>query len=86
MEPLPNSEEQRLQAKLKRKWVMRGILGWGLLMFVVMTGLDYRENPRFFPHNTVGLAKIALSLMIWLTAGYFWGLWMWRSAKRRRKF
>lgn len=82
MEPLPIDAEQKAHATAKRGWVLRGVLGWGGLMSVVMMGLDYRQDPALFPFNRVGLARIALGALIFMTCGYFWGLAMWRRSMK----
>lgn len=84
MDPILSEDEQSVRARLKRKWLLLGVFGWGLTMFVTMVGSDYLKRPRMFPFNIFGFSKVLFGLIIWLAGGYFWGLWMWHLEKRWR--
>ena len=82
MEPLPNHDEQDPIAKAKRRWILLGVFGFGLAMFISTTALDYHDRPGLFVFNARGISRILGHLAIWLTGGYFWGLWMSRYVRK----
>jgi hypothetical protein len=59
-----------------------GVFGWGLTVFVITTALDYYQRPGLFLPNASRLSRILFRLTIWLTTGYFWGLWMVRNLRK----
>ena len=65
----------------KRKMILIWSLVWGGFMVIATTATDYwHKTWRFNVHNC---AEIAVRLAIWLTCGYFLGLFMWRQAEQR---
>ena len=65
---------KRVRAKGRRHYVIvRGILGFGGSMFVVMTAWDWRNQLGW----RVGLIKIVIGLIIWSVVGYFFGDYVW---------
>jgi len=86
MEPLSSGDEHKVIAKAKRRWILLGILGFGLTMFVTTTAFDYYQRPGLFFFDTRGFYRILFDLALWLTLGYFWGLGMSKYfCKRLRK-
>jgi len=79
----PPSEKARLRwqktkARGKKSFALRvGALQWGGLMFVAMTTTDLlRTSPS--PRSSIDYAfDIAVNLIIWPFAGYFFGRSMW---------
>jgi hypothetical protein len=81
-EPLTD-DEQKVIAKVKRRWTLVGVFGFGLTMFVATTALDIYHRREPFALN---VADLLFNLALWLTLGYAWSLGMWRySRKRPRK-
>ncbi len=69
---------QKTKARGKNSYALRrGVLGWGALMFVMMSAQDLIRKPRFSHQPTYYIADIAINLLIWPIAGYFWGTRMW---------
>ncbi|HLX85152.1 MAG TPA: hypothetical protein VKR59_14725 [Terriglobales bacterium] len=68
---------QKTKAKGKKSFVLRiGVLGWGGFMFIAMTAQSLIGHP--FQHQTVYyVSEIAINLLIWPLAGYFFGKRMW---------
>lgn len=58
--------------------VKKGILGFGLIMFVGTITFDFvvrGDRSVLYPPFLIGAA------IIWSIAGYFFGLWLWRRAQ-----
>jgi len=56
----------------KRRFILWfGVVGFGGLMFVAMTAVD------FFIHHRVDYFLVALNLVIWPLAGYGFGRTLW---------
>jgi hypothetical protein len=69
---------QKTKARGKRSFALRvGVLQWGGFMFIVMTAQDLFRKPRFSHQPISYVADIAVNLLIWPVAGYFWGKSMW---------
>jgi hypothetical protein len=66
---------ERIRERGKLRFVLtRGVLGWGGLMFVFMSGIGiFLHHGRFY----LSLPGVAFGLLIWGTGGYLFGLWMW---------
>jgi hypothetical protein len=69
---------QKTKARGKKSYILRvGVLGWGGLMFIATTAQDLIRKP-WFQHQTVYyVGEIAINLLIWPIAGYFFGKRMW---------
>jgi len=65
-----------MNAKGKKSFVLRtGVIGWGGLMFAVMTLTGLHKSPR---HNAIDYVfEVGLNLLIWPLAGFFLGRSMW---------
>jgi hypothetical protein len=76
--PSPTQRERwrQLKAKGKKRFILRrGVMGFGGLMFVVMTISEFvRKKPSIWPEYVF---VVILNLLIWPLGGYVWGLWMW---------
>ena len=61
----------------KTKYVLvKGVLSWGVPMFIVMTIL----LPQFQGHeDPLRLSRIIVGVVIWGIGGYIFGWWAWRS-------
>jgi hypothetical protein len=69
---------QKTKARGKKSFVLRvGVLGWGGLMFIAMTAQDLVRKPRFQHQTVYSFGEIAINLLIWPIAGYFFGKRMW---------
>lgn len=73
-------ENLRTKGKTSYVW-FHGVLSWGVPMFVIMTPFLYFQQYGWrWP--TVGefpVFLIVLNLILWPTAGYFFGLVMWST-------
>jgi len=56
----------------------RGVLGWGGLMFLVMTATKV-----FVDHRRLSWFSMLVSALVWALAGYCWGLCVWSWTERR---
>lgn len=60
-----------------------GMLGWGMSVFATTTLWEWHEKYGWHAPLLGNLyhesARIAIRLVIWLTAGYFWGAAMWKQ-------
>ena len=63
----------------KRAWVLIGIFAWGVPVFLITTWLNYPDELKHFPSDTVSLLGFAARLVSWVVLGYFFGLSMGRS-------
>ena len=69
---------QKTKARGKKSFVLRvGVLGWGGFMFIAMTAQDLIQKPRFQHQTVYHVGEVALNLLIWPIAGYFFGKIMW---------
>ncbi len=70
---------QKVKARGKKNFILRvGVLGWGGFMFVLMTVMFLIRKPPF-PRQAIDyIFEIAINLLVWPIAGYFWGTSMWR--------
>jgi hypothetical protein len=65
----------------KRFILLRGILGWGVSTFVVITLSNwYGKYGWHAPPAPELYYDIAVELAIWLAAGYFWAASVWETA------
>jgi hypothetical protein len=74
---------KRIRAKGRKHYIFHtGVLRFGMSLFLVMTLWRWHERYRWQlpPRQDLPIvcAAIAFSLAIWLTAGYFWGVTMWK--------
>jgi hypothetical protein len=78
--------EQTRQAGRKRYVWRIGVLGWGGLMFLVMTPFFYiQQYGATWPsaENLLGSVILVLaSAAIWLIGGYWFGSTMWSTMER----
>jgi hypothetical protein len=67
---------QKTKVRGKKSFALRvGVLGWGGLMVVVMTTTSLASRPH---RQTIDYVfEIAINLLIWPIAGYFFGRSMW---------
>ena len=87
-EPLETAQRERWQkisAKGKTRYILKwGVLCWGLPMFVVMTTLDLYQQRIPSGIGIIGYAThISLNVVLWLAAGYTFGLLQWRRYEKR---
>jgi hypothetical protein len=70
---------QKIRAGGKRSFALRwGVLGWGGFMVVAITASDLIRKRPFSHQPIYYIADIAVNLLIWPIAGYFFGARMWR--------
>jgi hypothetical protein len=69
---------QKTKARGKKSFVLRfGVLEWGGLMVLVMT-TQYLIRKPLFPRRMIDyVVEVAINLLIWPIAGYFFGSFMW---------
>lgn len=76
MSPKARKRWSETRAKGKLDYVLKtGVLSYGLPMFVIMTFFIYPER------RTYGL--IAISALLWLLGGIFFGVMMWHVYESR---
>jgi hypothetical protein len=75
-------DEQKVEAKSKRAWLLLGVFGFGLSMFVARVVLDFHQDSTRARSDYYSFSGFAGRLAPWLAIGYFWGYWMWRHTKR----
>ena len=63
---------------MKPRFLLTGVLAWGLPMFVIMTFVVSRKNWR--EHTPV---EIAASAVLWVIGGACFGWWVWRSSEKK---
>ncbi|MEM9838482.1 MAG: hypothetical protein AAF830_04925 [Pseudomonadota bacterium] len=66
-----SSEERWAQMEEKGFWhfvLMRGVLGWGVAMFIAMNTFRYFRTDAFPSAET-----LALSAVVWTAGGILWG-------------
>lgn len=76
---------ERTRCAGRKRYVWRiGVLGWGSLMFLVMTPyLYFQAYGSTWPSFTnLPIALIAFSALAWLIAGYCFGSTMWSTMER----
>jgi len=71
-------EKNRSKGRTHFVW-FRGVLGWGLPMFVIMTAFNLRRAP-----SSLTLTLI-VNAIIWPIGGYIWGAWMWAASEKAYK-
>jgi hypothetical protein len=74
---------ESVRARGRTRFVLqRGVLGWGLPMFVIMTFVVNRHGPNALlsPRNYV-----IFSAFLWAGAGALFGLAMWGQGERKYK-
>jgi hypothetical protein len=83
--PRQRERWQQQRAKGKKHFVIyRGILGWGGIMFVSMSALDYYSLFGWtLTFDSAYASKLVLNLILWPVAGLVWGIWVWESLERR---
>ena len=59
--------------------IQNGVLTYGVAMFVVMTFIVNRNSD---PHTAI---SILINLLIWLSAGFFFGLILWTVQEKSFK-
>jgi len=74
---------RRIRAKGRRHYIFyAGVLRFGVPMFLVMTLWHWHDSYRWHipPRGDISIVcvYIAFSLALWLTAGYFFGVTMWK--------
>ena len=83
LSPEQIERRKRIRAKGRKHYIFHtGVLRAGMSLFLVMTLWRWHERYRWQlpPRQDLPIvcAAIAFSLAIWLTAGYFWGVTMWK--------
>src|SRR5262249_55629586 len=80
------SRRKRIQAKGRKRYILdAGILRFGVPLFLIMTLWRWHDTYRWHLPPRGGLsivcAAIAFSLAVLLTAGYFFGVTMWKRMR-----
>ncbi len=69
---------QKTRARGKKSFVLRvGVLGWGGFMVIAMTAQDLIREPHSHHETIYYVGLVAVNLLIWPIAGYFFGNSMW---------
>lgn len=84
LSPEQIARRNRIRAKGRKRYIFHaGILRFGIPLFLVMTLWRWHESYRWHlpPRGDLSIvcAAIAFSLALWLTAGYFLGVTMWKQ-------
>ena len=68
----------------KRFILVRGVAGWGLLMFLFMTVLVHFRDAGFkLPAlEDISMVTILINAVVWPIAGYVWGAWTWSLTEK----
>jgi uncharacterized membrane protein len=74
---------KRIGTKGRKHYIFHvGVLRFGMPMFLAMTLWRWHDSYGWHipPRGDLPIdcAAIAFSLAVWLTAGYFWGVTMWK--------
>jgi len=77
---------KRIQAKGRKHYILyAGILRFGIPLFLIMTLWRWHDSYRWHlpPRGDLSIVctAIAFSLGVWLTAGYFFGVTMWKRMR-----
>jgi len=75
----------QIRAKGKKRYVWRtGVMGWGLSVFAIFTPVMLIFGPRTHQlSKTEIVGTMIFSLLVWMVAGYFFGLSMWKTFDKR---
>lgn len=79
---------ERTRSAGRKRYVWRiGVLGWGGLMFLVMTPYIYLQRYGSTWPSLDGLSVLltAFSAVVWFVAGYWFGSTMWSTMERAYK-
>jgi hypothetical protein len=69
---------EKTKARGKNSFVLRtGVLGWGGFMFIAITGQDLIRKRHSHHAAIYYVLTVAVNLLIWPIAGYFFGKRMW---------
>lgn len=76
-------EHQRQAGKKSYVWRV-GVLGWGVPMFIVMTGYFYvQQHGTNWPSiESFPILFVSISAVVWLIAGYWFGSTMWSTMEK----
>jgi hypothetical protein len=82
MDPIPD-DGKKGSAKANRNWILLGVLGWGLTVFLITTAWDFHDFPGLLRSGPYSLLKLFFRLAVFLVLGYLLGLRMSRGTRRR---
>jgi hypothetical protein len=70
----------------KVKFILsRGVLAWGIPMFLVMTGWDvFRDRASLLQTPSKAIFAVLLGMVFWLTGGACFGWFMWVSNEKQK--
>ncbi len=87
--PIPSAKQierlKVLQARGRKHYILyRGVLGWGLLVFLLKTSWRwYHLYGWHVPARGDMYESFLIELPIWLVAGYFFGAFMWKDLEKK---
>ncbi len=85
MTPKQLKRWELIRKRGKRHFVLyRGILGWGLWMFIVMTIFGHLNQVDFQLSflETISIPMVITNLIVWTIAGYVFGQWTWSASEK----
>lgn len=74
------SKWEKVRSRGKRHFVLiRGVLGWGLVMFLFMTVFSHFQKTGFKApsFDDISITIIVINAVIWPIAGFVWGACTW---------
>lgn len=81
---------EKTRLKGKRHFILyRGVLGWGLYMFFVMTfyshlkAVDFKFSALNF--NSISLSIVVINITVWMIGGFLYGWWTWSLSEKSYK-
>jgi hypothetical protein len=76
---------ERIRAKGRTSYIFyRGILGWGIPVFLLNTLWRWREYGWQIPPRREFFLLTLVSLVVWTVMGYISGAWRWKAVFEER--
>ena len=79
---------EKIRLKGKRHFILyRGVLGWGLYMFFVMTLYNHLSavDFEFSALDSISLSIVVINFTICMLGGFFYGWWTWSLSEKSYK-
>lgn len=78
---------QKMLAMGRTKFILKyGVCGWGLLTAVLFLAFQIVSEKRYSLTALIAsdfLKQLLSAILLFLVAGYFWGLFMWTSLTKK---
>jgi hypothetical protein len=79
---------EKTRLKGKRHFILyRGVLGWGLYMFFVMTFYSHLKavDFEFSALDSISLSIVVINITVWMIGGFLYGWWTWSLSEKSYK-